>query len=540
MDLTPREKRIYTRLAKVFAPYLQSVPEAILSGQGFDISELPSELQAALVSELQAFYLADTEDIRQRDKLPDYHHDIIGSAAAEWARNSTFKVVEDLQDNTKRLVRKVVSAAQETPGITLEDMTRMLEPAFGERRAQVIAITETTRASAAAVNGLQSYYKDNGLNYQRQWITNRDEIADNCPVCGPLNGKDESQWGSRFPDGPPAHPNCRCSVVLKRARGQRPKPAQVTQPDEQMLLTQRIDAANKQAASIRSELTTMDQATIYNEYKKKLDVISDKIDSITDQMLAFTPQIIAAEDAGDTTLVNEIRARRARLDAERDKLYERKARIMKQYSTDSNPKNATRRARKLLHASNPKPFRIGLFVGTSSGKMFSQKAKKRITAVAEDFYQMVSSNTNVYNSPGVVRLEDNERAHASPDDGKIHITQDQQDRVIVHELGHIFERNPKILRSAVEFLEQRTAGESPVKLSDLTGNSSYRDDEITKPDRFYRPYVGKQYKDDQGNIEYTEIISMGVEMMYANPVQFAQDDPDHFDYIYRVLRGVYD
>ena len=214
MELTPQEKRIFNRLAHVFAPYLQSVPEAIMNKKGFDLSELPSDLQSALISELQAFYIADTEAIRLRDKLPSYHQDSISSAAASWARNSTFALVKDLNDSTMMMVQNVVATAQETPGMTLDDMTRMLEPAFGKQRAQAIAITETTRASAAAVGVLQEYYRDSGLTYQRQWITNRDEQV--CPICGPLNGKYEPQWADRFPDGPPAHPNCRCFLVLKR------------------------------------------------------------------------------------------------------------------------------------------------------------------------------------------------------------------------------------------------------------------------------------------------------------------------------------
>lgn len=214
MELTTRERRIYNRIARVFAPYLQSVPQAILNNSSFDLSALSDELQAALIAELQPFYIADMEAIRLRDGLPDYHQEEMASSAAEWARNSTFALIKDLNATTMRLVQNVVATAQQTPGMTLEDMVKLLEPAFGKQRAQAIAITETTRASAAAINGLQVYYRGYGLVYQRQWITNNDELV--CPICGPLNGKYESKWSDRFPDGPPAHPNCRCSLSLRR------------------------------------------------------------------------------------------------------------------------------------------------------------------------------------------------------------------------------------------------------------------------------------------------------------------------------------
>jgi len=32
-----------------------------------------------------------------------------------------------------------------------------------------------------------------------------------CPLCAPLEGKNEGDWGGL--PGPPAHPNCRCWTV---------------------------------------------------------------------------------------------------------------------------------------------------------------------------------------------------------------------------------------------------------------------------------------------------------------------------------------
>lgn len=213
-NLTSRERHIYNRIAQVFAPYLSSVSRSILRGQGFDIAQLPEQLQTALITELQTFFITDADVVRRRDGLPDYNADELANAAATWARTYTYNLVRQLTETTRTIIQGVVSVAQETPGMTLDDMTRLLEPAFGKRRAQSIAITETTRASAAAVQGLQEHYRGYGLDYQRQWITANDELV--CPICGPLHKKYESQWASRFPGGPPAHPNCRCSIVLRR------------------------------------------------------------------------------------------------------------------------------------------------------------------------------------------------------------------------------------------------------------------------------------------------------------------------------------
>ncbi len=58
-------------------------------------------------------------------------------------------------------------------------------------------------------------------------------------------------------------------------------------------------------------------------------------------------------------------------------------------------------------------------------------------------------------------------------------------------------------------------------------------DEKAYEDDFLSPYVGKVYQ--RGS---TEIISMGLEWMYKNPVGFYEKDPDHFDLILRILKGV--
>ena len=76
----------------------------------------------------------------------------------------------------------------------------------------MIAVTEITRAAAEGVKLTQETLRSSGLSFERIWRTANDELV--CPVCGPLNGKPEREWGGVEP---PAHPNCRCSATLRRA-----------------------------------------------------------------------------------------------------------------------------------------------------------------------------------------------------------------------------------------------------------------------------------------------------------------------------------
>ena len=138
---------------------------------------------------------------------------MVSQEALDWARDYSFELVTGLDQTTRRLVQGAVSSYVETPGMTVGDLSDLLEPAFGERRAQMIATTEVTRAYSEATNQHQRIVQqETGIEMRRIWETLRDELV--CPICGPLNGLPEDDWAVRFPDGPPAHPNCRCSTSL--------------------------------------------------------------------------------------------------------------------------------------------------------------------------------------------------------------------------------------------------------------------------------------------------------------------------------------
>ena len=47
------------------------------------------------------------------------------------------------------------------------------------------------------------------------WVTERDGRV--CPICRPLDGQVDVDWEDQFPNGPPAHPNCRCWLKFEPA-----------------------------------------------------------------------------------------------------------------------------------------------------------------------------------------------------------------------------------------------------------------------------------------------------------------------------------
>lgn len=97
---------------------------------------------------------------------------------------------------------------------------------------------------------------------------------------------------------------------------------------------------------------------------------------------------------------------------------------------------------------------------------------------------------------------------------------------IVHEFGHYLEhRIPRFRQRVKTFFEKRTRNEKARWLGD-----SYGERELSKFDKFINPYMGKIYDDS------SEILSMGLELFYRDPVLLATKDPEYFDFIWNLLR----
>jgi hypothetical protein len=137
---------------------------------------------------------------------------VISREAADWAGRYGYDLIRGITDNTARLVGDKVRSFTETPGMTIGQLRQMLTGAFGQSRAQAIAVTETTRAYAEGNRMVQAELQRAGLEMTLHWQTSGSDV---CDLCSPLDGKPEDEWGEAS-DGPPRHPRCRCWTVLRR------------------------------------------------------------------------------------------------------------------------------------------------------------------------------------------------------------------------------------------------------------------------------------------------------------------------------------
>lgn len=100
-----------------------------------------------------------------------------------------------------------------------------------------------------------------------------------------------------------------------------------------------------------------------------------------------------------------------------------------------------------------------------------------------------------------------------------------------HEFGHFLENNNATVKYRCRnYLKSRTEGEEEVPLKNY--NEHYGDNEVCKPDKFLSPYVGKVYQSKD-----TEVFSMGLDYLIRSPEKFVKQDPDHFEFTLKMLRG---
>ena len=171
---------------------------------------------------------------------------------------------------------------------------------------------------------------------------------------------------------------------------------------------------------------------------------------------------------------------------------------------------------------------------------------------------------------GAIKYEDGVRANASGgvfsrDDGSefgnvgtVHLDPSDKHRTFVHEFGHQIEHgNPEARALAEDFLRSRIGMADAELLKERFPTVAYRDDEKGLPDDFAKAfkatgesedesvrrayYTGKDYRSkDRESVRMgtpTEVLSMGVELMYRDPIAFSKADPEWFDLVAGISTG---
>jgi hypothetical protein len=139
--------------------------------------------------------------------------DMVNQGAADYARKYGYTLVKEIVENTQRGVTDILRALQTeipnfyTEGMNIGQLEERLSRWFSPVRAEMIAVTETTRAATEAERTVVAEIeRESGMRMIPIWQTNDDELV--CPFCGPKHDKEITDG-----DYPPEHPNCRCWVT---------------------------------------------------------------------------------------------------------------------------------------------------------------------------------------------------------------------------------------------------------------------------------------------------------------------------------------
>lgn len=182
----------------------------------------------------------------------------------------------------------------------------------------------------------------------------------------------------------------------------------------------------------------------------------------------------------------------------------------------------------------PPSERVRVRVNYRRGK-FDATTNARIEDALEELHSWTAKASGIPEDHVVtITKSRTARAFASKVNG-INISAQTGSAVVVHETGHLFEFFGTGVRAKVAaFFDKRTVGEVTVQLRRLFPGRGYKVSEITKRDKWVSPYTGKVYP---ASWNCSEVVSMGVQHLYEDPLAFARQDPEFFDFIVNLLRG---
>ena len=213
-DLTPAERKVYDAIAKKLAARNDKNAEAIARG---DYTAVDTDLRNTLTDEVAQLVLdAGAERIRTIPGMGDVVGDAIIKQGIANQTNTYIDsywqpFLQDLSATERDYISSVITTAQTTVGITVDDIRNQLAM-FGDLRAQRIAFTEPTRAAAQQTFAIQNQALNAGINTTMIWIAENDTTI--CDDCKDYNGLLQAQWPVEVTAGPPAHVNCRCAIGL--------------------------------------------------------------------------------------------------------------------------------------------------------------------------------------------------------------------------------------------------------------------------------------------------------------------------------------
>jgi len=165
---------------------------------------------------------------------------------------------------------------------------------------------------------------------------------------------------------------------------------------------------------------------------------------------------------------------------------------------------------------------------------FTTADRKTITSARRWIESVTSYDSTRAAVVSVTAVAHSSKRRASYDGrGFMNLAKGTKELSVVHELAHALEfSDTKTVEKERVFWESRTQGEA-----EGPSGRQYASSERGKVDEFLTRYAGRVYRNPQGKYLGGELISMGVQLLWEDPVGFAKKDPGHFEFTVEVMRG---
>lgn len=190
-------------------PLIANVPASFWDEAGMELAQ-------ALAPFLEEVYIEQSLELMNSQPI-GIDPALINWNAVNWATDYTFDLVKGIDETSRQTLQRVVGDYYEkgqTMGAAFDELakaesyntlTRRLERTWSPARAEMIAVTEITRAATEGERMIARELNKEGVQMIPIWHTNNDALV--CSICAPRNGqeiKDDLY--------PPAHPRCRCWI----------------------------------------------------------------------------------------------------------------------------------------------------------------------------------------------------------------------------------------------------------------------------------------------------------------------------------------
>lgn len=133
-----------------------------------------------------------------------------------------------------------------------------------------------------------------------------------------------------------------------------------------------------------------------------------------------------------------------------------------------------------------------------------------------------------------------DRAYYDPDARTVRLDMGPETGTPIHEYAHAVEHIGRLAHLAHAFLAARTKGEELVRLCDLFPKAKYDPSEVTRKDKLWRAYMGKDYAPSGVHwaIDVTEVVStLAGDVANGRLQEILQEDPESVLFLFGWLSG---